>query len=62
MNKVLVLFGFIILVIGLGIGAYGMLITKPEAGIPSEIFIGVLVGTIGAFIFIVGLRQNHMPL
>jgi hypothetical protein len=62
MNKVLVLLGFIILVFGLWTGVYGMLITRPNAGIPSEIFIGVLAGTIGAFILIVGIGQNHVPM
>jgi hypothetical protein len=50
----LIVLGFITMAIGILIVAYGMWITRPEAGIAKEVFWGVTAGVFGLVMMILG--------
>jgi len=50
----LVVLGFITMVIGILLAAYGLWITKPETGMAKEVYWGVVVGVIGLLVMILG--------
>lgn len=53
-ERMLIVLGFITMVIGLLVAAYGMLITKPETGMAKEVFWGTVAGILGFFLMILG--------
>jgi len=50
----LVVLGFITMVIGILVAAYGLWITKPEMGMTKEVVWGVVAGVIGLLTMILG--------